>query len=154
MEMTTRVKMLADRDTIFELAAAVEEWPRILPHYRWVRLLRNEGRRRVVEMAASRDGIPVRWTAVQELDLAERRITFRHIKGITRGMEVAWTLTPHEQGTLVEIWHAFRPRWPFVPDALVSLVVGQFFVENIASKTLRHIKALAEERARSGVPAP
>ena len=154
MEMTTRIQIDADRDTIFELAAAVEQWPRILPHYRWVRLLREEGRRRVVEMAASRDSIPVRWTAVQELDLAERRITFRHIKGITRGMEVAWTLTPIEHGTLVEIWHAFCPRWPFVPDALVSLVVGQFFVESIASKTLRHIKALAEERSRSEVSMP
>jgi aromatase len=149
MEMTTRIQIDAHRDTIFELAAAVEEWPRILPHYRWVHLLRDEGRRRVVEMAASRDGIPVRWTAVQELDLAERRITFRHVRGITRGMEVAWTLTPNGDGVLVEIWHAFRPRWPFVPDALVSLVVGQFFVENIASKTLRRIKAVAEEQTRS-----
>jgi ribosome-associated toxin RatA of RatAB toxin-antitoxin module len=149
MEMTTQIQMHSDRDTIFGLAAAVEDWPRILPHYRWVRLLRDEGRRRLVEMAASRDGIPVRWMAIQELDLAERRIRFRHIRGITRGMEVAWTLTPNEQGTLVEIWHAFHPRWPFVPDALVSLVVGQFFVENIASKTLRRIKAVAEEQTRS-----
>jgi|SRR5215204_2862171 len=153
MEMTTRIQIDANRDTIFGLAAAVEEWPRILPHYRWVRLLRDDGRRRMVEMAASRDGIPVRWTAVQELDLAERRITFRHIRGITRGMEVAWTLTPNDGGTLVEIWHEFYPRWPFVPDALVSLVVGQFFVENIASKTLRCIKALAEEQVRAKAPA-
>ena len=154
MEMTTRIQMRADRDTVFTLAAAVEDWPRILPHYRWVRLLRERGQRRVVEMAASRDGIPVRWTAVQELDLAERRITFRHIRGITRGMEVAWTLTPNDQGVRVEIWHAFRPRWPLVPDILVSLVVGRFFVEDIASKTLRCIKAVAEEQARSKAPVP
>jgi ribosome-associated toxin RatA of RatAB toxin-antitoxin module len=148
MEMTTRIQMRADRDTIFGLAATVEAWPQILPHYRWVRLLRDEGRRRMVEMAASRDGIPVRWMAIQELDLAERRIRFRHVKGITRGMEVAWTLTPNGEGTLVEIWHAFRPRWPFVPDGLVSLVIGQFFVENIASKTLHRIKTIAEEQSR------
>src|SRR5919108_3612250 len=108
MEMTTRIQMRGDRDAIFALAAAVEEWPRILPHSRWVRLLRDEGRRRVVEMAASRDGIPVRWTAIQELDLAERRIRFRHVRGITSGMEVAWTLTTDGDGTLVEIWHAFH----------------------------------------------
>jgi ribosome-associated toxin RatA of RatAB toxin-antitoxin module len=150
MEMTTRIQMRADPDTVFALAAVVEDWPRILPHYRWVRLLRQDGRRRLVEMAASRDGIPVRWTAIQEVDSAQRRITFRHIRGITRGMEVAWTLTPQEDGVLVEIWHAFHPRWPLVPDTLVSLVVGRCFVENIAGKTLRHIKALAEQRSRRG----
>jgi ribosome-associated toxin RatA of RatAB toxin-antitoxin module len=147
MEMATRIQMRSDPDTIFALAAAVEDWPRILPHYRWVRLLREDGPRRLVEMAASRDGIPVRWTAIQDIDSAERRIAFRHVRGITRGMEVAWTLAPHEDGVLVEIWHAFHPRWPFVPDALVSLVVGRFFVDNIAMKTLRRIKALAERRA-------
>src|SRR5256885_1924638 len=70
MEMTTAIQMAADRDTVFALAAAVEHWPRILPHYRSVRLLRDDGRRRAAEMAASRDGLPVRWTAVQELDWA------------------------------------------------------------------------------------
>lgn len=153
MEMTTRVQMRADPDTIFALAAATEGWPKILPHYRWVRLLRDDGRRRLVEMAASRDGIPVRWAAVQEVDPAERRITFRHVKGITRGMDVAWTLTPNQDGTLVEIWHAFQPHWPLVPDALVSLVVGRFFVENIARKTLGRIRALAEEQSRRTEPA-
>jgi ribosome-associated toxin RatA of RatAB toxin-antitoxin module len=150
MEMTTRIQMSADRDTIFELAAAVEAWPQILPHYRWVRLLRDDGQRRVVAMAASRDGLPVRWTAIQVVDRADRCIRFRHIRGVTRGMEVVWTLTPNDQGVLVEIWHAFHPHWPFVPDVLVSLVVGRFFVDNIASKTLRRIKALAEERPRQG----
>lgn len=145
--MTTRIVMRADRDTIFRLAAAVEEWPRILPHYRWVRLLEDDGHRRLVEMAARRDRIPVRWRAVQELFPEERRMTFRHVGGVTRGMDVAWTLTPNADGVLVEIWHAFRPRWPLVPDALVSLVVGQFFVEHIASRTLRRIKELAENQA-------
>jgi len=147
MEMTTWIQMSADRDAIFGLAAAVEQWPHILPHYRWVRLLRDDGERRVVEMAASRDGLPVRWTAIQELDWADRRIRFQHIRGVTRGMEVVWTLTPNEQGVLVEIWHAFHPRWRLVPDVLVSLIVGRFFVDNIASKTLRRMKVLAEERS-------
>jgi hypothetical protein len=153
MDMTTRIQIAADRDDVFALAAAVEDWPKILPHYRWVRLLRDQGQRRLVEMAASRDGFPVRWTAIQGLDLAERRMTFHHVRGITRGMAVTWTLTPTEEGVLVEIWHGFNPSWPLVPDALVSLVVGQFFVENIATKTLRRIKALAEERSRWSVAA-
>ena len=144
MDMTTRLTMRADPDRIFALAAAVEDWPRILPHYRWVRVLRADGRRRLVEMAAHRDGFPVRWTAIQELFPTEHRITFRHVRGVTRGMEVAWTLTPGDDGVDVAIWHGFTPRWPLVPDALIQLLVGDLFVENIAAKTLRRIKELAE----------
>jgi len=148
MDMTTRVTMRADPDRIFALAAAVEAWPRILPHYRSVRVLRQSGQRRLVEMAAHRDGFPVRWTAIQELFPAEHRITFRHVRGVTRGMEVAWTLTPGDDGVLVAIWHRFAPGWPLVPDTLIRLLVGELFVENIAMKTLRRIKELAEAPER------
>lgn len=147
MEMTTRELMQADPDVVFRLAAAVEEWPTILPHYRSVRVLRERGPSRLVEMAATRDGFPVRWTAIQVVHWPQRRITFRHVKGITRGMEVAWTLTPGEDGLDVEIWHAFTPDWPLVSDAAISYVIGELFVENIAAKTLRRIKELAEAQA-------
>jgi uncharacterized membrane protein len=154
METTSSIHIRANRDVVFALAAAVERWPAILPHYRWARVVRDEGSRRVVEMAARRDAIPVRWTAIQELFPDERRIAFRHIGGITRGMEVAWKLVPNQDGVLVRIWHAFRPRWPLVPDALVHVVVGRFFVQNIASKTLRRIKELAESGTASSAPRP
>lgn len=149
MEMTTRELMRADPDVIFRLAASVDAWPDILPHYRRVRVLREQGRRRLVEMAAHRDGFPVRWMAIQELHPAERRITFRHVQGITRGMEVAWTLMPTDDGILVEIWHAFNPRWRLIPDALIHLVIGDLFVESIAGKTLRCIRGLAEAQTRA-----
>jgi ribosome-associated toxin RatA of RatAB toxin-antitoxin module len=149
MEMSTREMMRADPDVIFRLAADVEAWPDILPHYRRVRVLRERGPRRLVEMAAHRDGFPVRWLAIQELHPGERRITFRHVQGITRGMEVAWTLTPTDEGVQVEIWHAFSPPWPLIPDALIHVVIGELFVENIAGKTLRCIREIAEAQARA-----
>jgi ribosome-associated toxin RatA of RatAB toxin-antitoxin module len=68
-------------DRIFELAADVMDWPRILPHYRWVRLISQDGRRRTVEMAAHRDGIPVKWTSIQEPIAEERRILFTRRTG-------------------------------------------------------------------------
>ena len=79
MDTTIDRLMRADPDVIFELGARVEDWPRILPHYRWVRVLRADGDGRVVEMAARRPllpvasgiGIPVRWTAIQRADPAE-----------------------------------------------------------------------------------
>lgn len=143
--------MRADPEVIFGLAAAVERWPAILPHYRWVRVLRQDGpNRRVVEMAARRDLIPVRWVAEQELRPAERQIAFRHVGGVTRGMDVLWTIEPRPDGSVrVQIWHEFRPGWSLVPDWLVHRVIGQFFVDNIAGKTLRRVKELAEAQAHS-----
>src|SRR5919202_6245018 len=125
-EATLRVR--AEPQTIYRLAAGVEDWPRILPHYRRVRVVRDEGERRILEMHARRDRIPVGWTAEQRLFPNEPRITFTHIRGITRGMQVAWTFTPEADGTVVvRVWHWFCPHWPGVPDWLVHLVVGRFF---------------------------
>ena len=141
----TALAIRADPDVVFRLAARVEDWPRLLPHYRRVRVLRQTTESRIVEMAARRDAIPVRWTAEQRLFPAQRRITFRHVGGVTRGMDVAWTLTPAADGrVLVRIVHRFHPRWPFVSDWLVQRVVGGFFVDAIARKTLRRIADLAE----------
>jgi ribosome-associated toxin RatA of RatAB toxin-antitoxin module len=145
--------MNANRDTVYQLAARVEDWPRILPHYRWVRVLdvASDGRR-TVEMAARRDvlgtaawsGIPLRWTALQTLDPIEPRISFEHIAGVTRGMRVAWTFTPGSGGALrVAIRHVFTPQWP-VPPVLVRLIVGEYFVNGVAARTLRRIAHLAE----------
>jgi ribosome-associated toxin RatA of RatAB toxin-antitoxin module len=145
METQISRRVRADTDLVFRLAAAVEDWPRILPHYRWVKVREADGARRVVDMAARRDAIPVRWVAEQRVLPSEQRITFRHIGGITRGMEVAWTFAPQADGTvLVRIWHRFCPRWPLVPAWLVQRVVGNFFVDDIARKTLTRLAQLSE----------
>lgn len=142
----------ADAAVVFQLAAEVEHWPRILPHYRWVHLLASEGdNRRTVEMAARRDVVagiafPLRWTAVETTYPAQGRIEFEHVGGITRGMHVAWTIEPASATRLlVSIRHVFEPYWPVPPD-LVRLVVGEYFVNGVARRTLRRIGDLAEAR--------
>ena len=145
METATSLWVRADPRTLYDLAAAVQDWPRILPHYRRVIVLHDDGLRRVLEMRARRDLIPVGWTAEQRLFPSEPRIAFTHVRGITRGMRVAWTFSPRPEGTLVRVWHWFSPHWPLVPDWLVHLVVGRFFVDAIAGRTLR---CLAQEASR------
>lgn len=145
MQTAANLRVRADPRTLYRLAAGVEEWPRILPHYRRVAVLEDDGLRRIVEMRARRDLIPVGWTAEQRLFPNEPRITFTHVAGITRGMRVAWTFSPQSDGTLVRVWHWFSPHWPLVPDWLVHLVVGRFFVDAIAARTLR---CLAREASR------
>jgi ribosome-associated toxin RatA of RatAB toxin-antitoxin module len=144
-------RIKADPDTVFRLAAAVEDWPRILPHYRWVRVLARASQEcRTVEMAARRDvvgrlGIPLRWTAIEISEPRSRRIEFEHIRGVTRGMRVAWSIEPATDGPglLVQIRHVFEPRWG-LPDWLVQQIVGEYFVNGVARRTLRRIGEIAE----------
>ena len=154
--MDTRIgrRVRAQPEAVFALAAAVEDWPRILPHYRWVRLLSDDGAgRRTVEMAARRDvvgrlGFPLHWVAIETVDPVGQRIEFEHVRGITRGMQVAWTIEPDPPSSvLVQIRHVFQPAWP-VPDRLVRQVVGEYFVNGVARRTLRLIGELAETRTR------
>jgi ribosome-associated toxin RatA of RatAB toxin-antitoxin module len=146
VESETAITIDAPPRRVYALAAAVERWPQHLPHYRWVRVLARRGEHeRLVEMAARRGRIPVWWRSVQRLDPERTGIEFVHVAGATRGMRAQWRIAPREDGTsAVAIWHAFHPRWPLVPDALVRLVVGEFFVSSIAGRTLARIKVLAE----------
>ena len=144
----------AKADDVFALAAAVDAWPRILPHYRWVRVLdRRADGRRTVEMAARRDvvgrvGFPLHWTAVQSVHPESRRIEFVHVRGVTRGMRVVWTIEPAAAAVQVTIRHVFEPGWP-VPELLVREIVGEYFVNGVARRTLNRICALAEGRTQS-----
>ena len=146
MRTENAVDIAGDLDRIVALAADVERWPEILPHYRWVTLLEGGGDRKVVEMAARRDRIPVKWRAIQEIsrDGPTPVITYRHIKGPTTGMTVAWTFEPKPDHVLVRIRHDFRPPWPIVGGLIADRIIGPQFVGNIAAKTLATIKAKVE----------
>ena len=157
MQTENRIEIAGELDRIVALAANVERWPQILPHYRWVTLLEGGGDRKVVEMAARRDRIPVRWRAVQEIDRTGPTpvIRFRHIGGVTKGMDVAWTFDPRPDGraVLVRIHHEFRPPWPVVGAFVADRVIGPYFVAAIAGKTLATIKAIVEgESGQHGSP--
>ena len=150
MHTENAIEMRGDLERIVQLAADVERWPEILPHYRWVTLLEGGGDCKVVEMAARRDWFPVKWRAVQEIrrDGPTPVITYRHIRGVTRGMAVAWTFEPRGEAVLVRIRHDFRPPWPLVGGLVAERVIGPQFVAHIAGKTLATIKAKVEaERA-------
>lgn len=149
MDTHVALRAQADADRLFRLAAVVENWPRLLPHYRWVRVVHVESdRRRLVEMAARREvfrqhSLPLWWRSIQVLDPSARRIRFEHVGGITRGMQVEWRIDPLDDGWLeVDIRHVFRPSWP-VPDAVIHQVVGQYFVNAVARRTLAHLTAYA-----------
>jgi len=146
MHTTNSLLMHAPKTAIFETAANLELWPRILPHYRYIRFLERGPYRNVVVMAAQRSGIPISWTSEQIIDRDRFEIHFHHLKAWTKGMRVVWTFSETSSGVLVTISHNLRFRVPIL-GPIVNPIIGDFFIHNIANKTLRCMKAYLEERA-------
>jgi ribosome-associated toxin RatA of RatAB toxin-antitoxin module len=144
----------APPDLCFRIAADVERWPDILPHYRWVRfhdkVAFGTGR---VEMAAWRDfagplRYPTWWLSDMHVAAAEPAIYFTHVAGVTRRMNVKWAFLPHAQGTHVRITHEWDgPRWPLIGGFAWRHVIGPRFVSFIASRTLAGVAAEVERVA-------
>jgi ribosome-associated toxin RatA of RatAB toxin-antitoxin module len=143
----------APKMTIFETAANLELWPKILPHYRCIRYLERGHDRHLVVMAAVRSGIPISWTSEQIVDRKNIEIHFRHLKAWTKGMRVVWSFKETPAGVLVEIMHElqFRNR---VLAPIAEPIIGNFFIHNIAGKTLACMKAYLESAENRSIPIP
>lgn len=138
---------------VFALARDVERWPALLPHYRWVRMVerRPEGGR--VEMAAWRPfgpaplRYPAWWVSEMRADPGAGTIRYRHVEGLTAGMDVRWELveTGAQGGVAVRIVHEWDgPTWPLVGRLAARVVIGPVFVHGIAARTLAGIRRHAE----------
>jgi hypothetical protein len=147
---------------IFELAKQVEDWPAHLPHYRYVRFRsrRSDGGG-LVEMSAYRRfqlssapkwplrlNWPTWWLSEMTVDLDRPAIRFRHVGGITKGMEVEWSFSASPGGTHVRILHL----WDGLPVPVIGTLaavhlIGPVFVHGIASRTLAGLSAAAERSA-------
>lgn len=144
MKSRIGVRIDAPLERIFSLAAEVERWPERLPHYRYVRRLPAENGERRFAMGARRGPIPVRWEAIQRPLPDQRRIEFTHTGGVTRGMQVAWRFEPGDGGWEVSIEHELELGWPLIGGFAARRLIGPQFIEAIARRTLRRVKALAE----------
>ncbi len=147
---------------VFDIAQRVEHWPAYLKHYRKVRFRdRRADGGGLVEMAAYRPfplpGIhtgpagfmwPTWWLSEMSIDHEAPAIRFRHVGGITTGMDVEWSFTPTPGGTHVRILHVWDgPRWPLVGMWAALNVIGPVFVHGIASRTLAGLARVAEQEA-------
>lgn len=149
----------ADMATIFALAWRVEEWPAHLAHYRFVRFrARTRDGGGLVEMSANRPfGVfdwPTWWLSEMEVRHDVPSVRFRHVDGITKGMEVEWSFEavkdapPDRPATRVRIVHLWDgPRWPVIGVPAALAVIGPVFVHGIASRTLAGLGRAAEQSA-------
>ncbi len=147
MHKGNSIIMHAPKMEIFETAANLALWPEILPHYRYIKYLERGDTRNIVEMAATRSGIPIVWTSEQVIDREKLEVRFHHLKAFTKGMDVVWTFKETAAGVLVEIVHdlQFRIR-ALAPVA--DRIIGGFFIHHVAGQTLRCMKAHLEAKAR------
>jgi hypothetical protein len=156
MKTIDQIRINAPIGRVFEAASNVERWPSILGHYRWVHVLEQAGngaRRRaagqLVEMAAWRPfglfNYPTWWVSEMTVHPDVREVRYRHVRGITRGMDVVWRLQTVESLVEVEIEHLWRgPNWPLIGPLAAELVIGPVFIHGIASRTLAGIKKYVE----------
>jgi uncharacterized membrane protein len=156
MRTVDRVRVRAPADRVFQAAMDVEQWPSLLSHYRWVRVLERRPHGGLVEMAAWRPFGPFKyptwWVSEMWIDRGAGTVRYRHVRGITTGMDVEWRVDPIEGGTDVSIVHDWvGPGWPLVGGLAAELVIGPVFVHGIASRTLagiaRHVETSGTERA-------
>ena len=140
----------------FAVIRDVVNWPAHLAHYRWVRFRQHTADGGgVVEMAANRPFGPLLWptwwlSQMQVVEPTSRSpsIRFRHIGGVTRGMDVEWRLSARDAGTRVTLVHAWDgPEWPLIGVFAATAIIGPVFVHGIASRTLAGLARVAERDA-------
>jgi len=163
MEVVDDQLVHAPLQTIFELARGVENWPTYLPHYRYVRFRsRAPDGGGLVEMSANRPFEPVGtgvgplridwptwWLSEMAVEAEKPSIRFRHVAGITKGMEVEWTFAPSPNGTHVRIVHLWDgPDVPVLGKWAAIHVIGPVFVHGIASRTLAGLSLAAQRAAK------
>src|ERR1700751_2701524 len=136
----------APKMMIFETAANLELWTKILPHYRYIRFLERGHDRNLVIMAATRSGIPISWTSEQVIDRDKLEIHFHHLKAWTKGMRVVWTFSETASGVHVVTSHDLRFRLPVLAP-IMNPIIGDFFIGTVANKTLHCMKAYLEPTA-------
>jgi hypothetical protein len=149
MRTVDRIRMRAPTARVLEAAVEVEQWPALLSHYRWVRMLERRGEGGLVEMAAWRPfgrlRYPTWWVSEMWVDRAAAEVHYRHVRGITTGMDVVWRIEPVNGETDVTIVHDWTgPGWPLIGSAAARWVIGPVFIHGIASRTLSGIRRAVE----------
>ena len=146
MHKTNSIIMRAPRQQIFETAANLELWPKILPHYRYIRYLERGLERNLVVMAATRSGIPISWTSEEIIDRDRCEVRFHHLKAFTKGMRVIWTFQETAEGVHVQILHDLNFRVRALAP-LADSIIGTFFIHHVANRTLQCMKDYLENRS-------
>jgi ribosome-associated toxin RatA of RatAB toxin-antitoxin module len=159
MRTVDSIHIAAPPELVFQAAVDVERWPELLSHYRWVHMLERREQGGLVEMAAWRPfgffNYPTWWVSEMRVDRPGLAVQYRHVRGITTGMDVVWQLQATNGGTNVTIVHNWSgPKLPLIGRKAADWVIGPVFIHGIASRTLagiaRHVEGRNEGMREGG----
>jgi len=127
----------------YRLVSDIEAYARLMPDYSNTRVVAREGNSITMEKTASVRGLRFTWTSVGTPEPPDR-VRYRWIRGILRGMETIWTVTPAEEGCQLEIVHQIHWPWWLGGNLIARGVIYPLFVHGMAQKTLRLVKQALE----------
>lgn len=150
MIVANSIEMKACPADVFNVVSDLVSWPKYLPHYRWIKVLENHADYMLVGMACYRGMIPINWVSHFRADLGSTKLYFYHQKAWTRGMKVIWDLEPLNGGktTRVTITHDLEPVSKRIGKVLAHLVIGRFFIDYVANRTLTSFASYFERRKK------
>jgi hypothetical protein len=149
-------RIYADRETVFRLLAEIEFWPALFRDVRSARMLRRDGRRRLLAIQTSWYGLPIGWTAMQTINPDQGRMTLRHLSPLTRGSIITWDVRPAAdadgQGSAVDliVHQAVTVPLPVTGWLLAERFVGDRLRQTFGQTMLDRIKHIAEGGSLAG----
>lgn len=147
MQTLNQIQIQAPIGDVYGAAERIVDWPRLLPHYRWVTVFSETGKKRDVEMAAWRSGFPCVWQSDQVLYPKEKKVYYLHTRAFwTKGMQVWWILKARgPRLTEITLTHDMPPTAVPLLGWFRQHIVGELFVMNIAERTLAGLKRHLEQ---------
>ena len=143
MHTESSILINAPMSEVFAMTSDLTRWPACLPHYRWVRWIEGGPDSGIVQMAALRGSIPIKWISEYRRDAAKPELYFRHLSAFTKGMEVRWIYEQRPEGVHITIDHELSFRWPLLAP-VANPVIGEFMIGWVAPRTLSGFKKLLE----------
>ena len=139
MHTESSILINAPLESVFEMTSNLSRWPELLSHYRWIRWIEGGPDSGIVEMAAMRSALPIKWVSEFRRDRLNQLLWFRHISAFTKGMEVIWNFKEGPDGVRVNITHKLLYRWPLL-SPFAEPIIGGFMIGWVAPRTLSGFK--------------
>jgi uncharacterized membrane protein len=143
MHTESSILINAPMSEVFAMTSDLSRWPAYLPHYRWVKWLEGGPDSGIVEMAALRGSIPIKWISEYRRDATKPELWFRHLSAFTKGMQVRWIYDQRPEGIQITIDHELSFRWPLLAP-VATPIIGDFMIGWVAPRTLLNFKKLLE----------
>jgi ribosome-associated toxin RatA of RatAB toxin-antitoxin module len=146
----------ADRSTVFSLIAEVELWPALFRHIRSARVLRRNGRRRLIAVKVRWKGLPLGYMAIQTIDDEAFETTIQHVSPITRGSITTWSVRPADDAdpahSAVELRleQKLTVRVPLVGGILANVLIGRLIARDLGRQMARRVQEIAEGGSLAG----